>query len=135
MFLAMKEYVSWYRQWEFLRGILDLRNIAPIIAKVTENKASDDDLATVHLASIPRDMADELRRSFASHIARAFSPGSPKGSRCGSLGFSAGVRSRPRRRRNHKAGNGAGRTNRRKPNMTTNKKPAFEAFTVRDGGK
>ena len=78
MFLAMKEYVSWYRQWEFLRGILDLRNIAPIIAKVTENKASDDDLATVHLASIPRDMPDELRRSFASHIARAFSPGSPE---------------------------------------------------------
>src|ERR1035438_10776801 len=70
MFLAMKEYVSWYRQWEFLRGILDLRNIAPIIAKVTENKASDDDLATVHLASIPRDMPDELRRSFASHIDR-----------------------------------------------------------------
>src|SRR5207244_1464684 len=37
--------------------------------------------------------------------------------------------------RNHKAGNGASRTNRRKTNMTTSRKPVFEVFTVREGKK
>ena len=37
--------------------------------------ATEDDLATIHLASFPKDIPDDVRRDTASHIARAFSPG------------------------------------------------------------
>ena len=74
--LAMKQYVRWYMQWQFLRGLMDMRNAGPIIAKIVDNTATEDELATIHLASIPKDIPDDLRRGTASHIARAFSPGS-----------------------------------------------------------
>ena len=73
--LAMKQYVAWYMQWQFLRGLMDMRNAGPIIAKFVDNTATDDDLATIHLASLPKDIPDDVRRDTASHIARAFSPG------------------------------------------------------------
>lgn len=52
--LAMKQYCAWFMQWQFLRGLMDMRNTGPIIAKFVDNTATDDDLATVHLASLPR---------------------------------------------------------------------------------
>jgi hypothetical protein len=75
--LTMKQYVAWYMQWEFLRELLDARNAGPIIAKIVDNTATEDELATIHLASIPKDIPDDLRRDTASHIARAFSPRPP----------------------------------------------------------
>jgi len=72
--LAMKQYTAWYMQWKFLRDLLDARNAGPIIAKIVDNTATEDELATIHLASIPKDIPDDLRRDTASHIARAFSP-------------------------------------------------------------
>lgn len=74
LMLAMKQYVAWYRQWEFLRGIIDIGNAGPIIARFIQNQATDDDLETIHVASVPKDMPDEVRRSLASHIARVFTP-------------------------------------------------------------
>ena len=52
-----------------------MRNAGPIIAKLVDNTATEDDLATIHLASLPKDIPDDVRRDTASHIARAFSPG------------------------------------------------------------
>ena len=75
--LAMKQYVAWYMQWQFLRELMDMRNAGPIIAKIVDNSASEDELATIHLASIPKDIPDDLRRDTASHIARAFSATNP----------------------------------------------------------
>lgn len=75
--LAMKQYVAWYMQWQFLRELMDMRNAGPIIAKIVDNTATEDELATIHLASIPKDIPDELRRDTASHIARAFSATNP----------------------------------------------------------
>jgi hypothetical protein len=72
--LAMKQYVAWYRQWEFLRNLMDMRNAGPLIAKIVDNQASDDDLATIHLAST-KNLPEDLRRDFTSHIARVFSGG------------------------------------------------------------
>jgi hypothetical protein len=71
--LAMKQYVAWYMQWQFLRGLMDMRNAGPIIAKLVDNTATEDELATIHMASIPKDIPDDLRRDTAAHIARAFS--------------------------------------------------------------
>jgi hypothetical protein len=73
--LAMKQYVAWYQQWQFLRNLLDMRNTGPIIAKIVEDRASQEDLATVHLASFPKNLPEDIRRSAALHIARVFAPG------------------------------------------------------------
>ena len=62
-------------QWQFLRGLMDMRNTGPIIAKFVDNTATDDDLATVHLASLPKNIPDDVRRETASNIARAIMPG------------------------------------------------------------
>jgi hypothetical protein len=74
LMLAMKQYVAWYMQWQFLRGLMDMRNTGPIIAKFVDNTATDDDLATIHMASLPKNIPEDVRRDTASHIARAFSP-------------------------------------------------------------
>lgn len=73
--LAMKQYTAWFMQWQFLRGLMDMRNSGPIIAKFVDNTATEDDLATIHLASLPRDIPEDVRRDTAAHIARAMSPG------------------------------------------------------------
>jgi hypothetical protein len=73
--LAMKNFIGWYRAWEFLRDVLDSRIAAPIIAKFVENTASNEELSSIHLANLPKNTNPELRRAVAVHIARAFSPG------------------------------------------------------------
>ncbi len=55
---------------------MDMRNSGPIIAKFVDNTTTEDDLATIHLASLPRDIPEDVRRDTAAHIARAMSPGS-----------------------------------------------------------
>jgi len=74
--LLMKQYVAWYMQWQFLRGLMDMRNAGPIIARIVDNTATEDELATIHLASLPKDIPEDLRKDTAAHIARAYSPAS-----------------------------------------------------------
>jgi hypothetical protein len=73
--LAMKNFIGWYRQWEFLRNILDARNSGPIIARFVDDTASPEELSSIHLASLPKDTSPELRRATAAHIARVIAPG------------------------------------------------------------
>jgi len=77
--LAMKGFVGWYRSWEFLRKILDARNAGPIIAKLIDDQATQDDLARIHLASFPRNVEPEVRKTAANIIARAFSTSTDTG--------------------------------------------------------
>jgi hypothetical protein len=86
LMLAMKSFIGWYRAWEYIRKILDARIVGPIITKLVENKATEADLAPIHLAGFPKNIAPELRQAAASHIARVFSteipdksPTTPKG--------------------------------------------------------
>ena len=51
LMLAMKEYVAWYMTWVQLRQLMDARNAGPLIAKIIDNSATDDELASIHLAS------------------------------------------------------------------------------------
>lgn len=74
MALAMKNFIGWYRAWEYIRNLMDMRFAGPIIAKLAENQATEDDLATVHLASFPKNLAPDIREAAVSHIARAMSP-------------------------------------------------------------
>ena len=72
--LLMRNFVAWYRSWEYLRDLMDARNAGPILAKLVENSATDDDLASINLASFPKDVSPEIRTQAATTIARAYSP-------------------------------------------------------------
>jgi hypothetical protein len=72
--LAGKQYVAWYGNWQAIREILDTKNIGPLIAKFVDNTATKDELATIHLASLPKNLPEDVRRETAAFIARTISP-------------------------------------------------------------
>jgi hypothetical protein len=78
LFLAMKQYIAWYRTWAFIRHLMDTANVGPVIAKIVNNTATDDELARVHLASLPTNLPPDMRRATVAHIARAFSATMPE---------------------------------------------------------
>jgi len=73
LMLAMKNFIGWYRAWEYIRKILDIRYISPIITKLVENRVTEAELAPIHFAGFPQNIAPDLRQAAASHIARVFS--------------------------------------------------------------
>jgi hypothetical protein len=75
--LLMKEFIAYFRAWEYIRKILDLRIAGPIIAKLVENQATEEELAPMHLASFPKNLDPEIRRAAAMQIARSYSPDNP----------------------------------------------------------
>jgi hypothetical protein len=75
LMLAMKNFICWYRAWEYIRQILDMRFAGPLIAKFVDNKATEDDMAQIHLASLPKNLSPEIRQAAGVHIARVYSPG------------------------------------------------------------
>jgi hypothetical protein len=70
--LAVKEITGWYRSWEFVRKVLDMRYAAPALAQLVDNTATEEDLAPIHLAGFPKNIAPDVRREAAKHIARVF---------------------------------------------------------------
>ncbi len=77
MALAMKEFIGWYRSWLFIREPMDQAFAGPIIAKLVQNQATQEDLAPLHIASFPENLPADLRNSAVAHIARVFSPDTP----------------------------------------------------------
>ena len=56
-----------------------MRFSAPQVAKLVDNTATDEDMAQLHIASLPKDLPADIRQS-GRYIARAFSyelPSSP----------------------------------------------------------
>lgn len=72
LFLAMKEYVAWFKNWSYLRRLMDISNAAPIIARIVNNSASNEEMARVHLASLPKNLPPEIRKATIAHISRAY---------------------------------------------------------------
>jgi hypothetical protein len=70
--LMVKTFIAWFNAWSFLRQAIDTRNSAPILAKLVENQATEEDLATLHIASFPKNVDPEIRQSAAVHLARVF---------------------------------------------------------------
>jgi hypothetical protein len=71
----MKNFIGFYRAWEYIRNILDTRNAGPIIAKMSMGTASQADLAPIHMASFPKNVSEDIRKSAVSHLARAYEAG------------------------------------------------------------
>lgn len=73
LMLAMKNYCAWYMAWQYLRELMDMKNAGPILAKIVDNTASDDEFAQVHLASLPPD--PDIRRRTVEHVRRILDRG------------------------------------------------------------
>jgi hypothetical protein len=71
--LAMTNFVRWFRDWEQRRDLVDLAYAAPILADLTENKATDEQLASINLASFPDDLPENIRSQAAAGIVRNYS--------------------------------------------------------------
>lgn len=72
--LAMKNYVRWFRTYQFIRDGLDNAFAAPEVAKLLDNTATQEGLAKINVAGFPKDLDPTTRRAAAVQIARAISP-------------------------------------------------------------
>jgi len=72
--LMLKQFIAWFRAWEYIRRLLDMRIAGPTIAKFVDNQATEDELAPLHLASFPKNLPPEIRQAAAVQIARSYSP-------------------------------------------------------------
>ncbi len=70
--LAMKEFIDWYQCTDALRDVYDARNASPIMGKLMDGTATENEKAAVHVASLPKNLSPELRRETVMHIARAY---------------------------------------------------------------
>jgi hypothetical protein len=75
--LLMKQFIAWFRAWETMRQILDIKIAAPTMAKFAEDQASETELEPLHLASIPRNIDPDIRKATIAQIARNYSPDNP----------------------------------------------------------
>jgi hypothetical protein len=73
--LGMKNFVAWFRSWEYLRRLIDIANAGPAMADLIEGKATEEQLAPMHLASFPKDIDPAIGRTAAVNIARAYTAG------------------------------------------------------------
>jgi hypothetical protein len=71
--LLMKVYVMWFRQWQMLRDILDMKAIGPIIGKYAGGEATDEELSQIHIARLPKHLPADLRHSFVERLKASFS--------------------------------------------------------------
>jgi hypothetical protein len=76
--LAMKNYIQWFRSWTYIRTLMDMTNIGPVLANIVSGAATDEELERVHLASLPRNLPDDMRRATVEYMARAFHAPEPR---------------------------------------------------------
>lgn len=71
--LLMKNFIAWYREWQYLRVLLDMRNSGPIIGKLIHDEATEDELSQVHLAGFPKNVSPDLKQAAVDRLTRMFS--------------------------------------------------------------
>jgi len=67
--LFAKNSIEWYKGWQYLRNLLDVKNRGPLLAKFAEGSASDDELAQIHLSQFPQSAPADIRKAAAQQIA------------------------------------------------------------------
>jgi hypothetical protein len=73
--MGMKNYIVWYRSWEFMRSRMDIGFIAPLLAKAAKNEATDEELGSIHVVRLPKDTPADIRNAAFDRIKRLFSAG------------------------------------------------------------
>lgn len=61
--MMLKNFCVWYRDWEYMRGILDMSNAAPIVSKIVSGTATPKEAEQLHVVSIPSTIDPEIRRA------------------------------------------------------------------------
>ena len=59
--LAFKNYLCWYQAWLQLRTMMDTKFAGPLVAKAVTGKATEKELAAVHLAGFAGSVPPEIR--------------------------------------------------------------------------
>jgi hypothetical protein len=72
--LLMKSFIRWFREWEFLRNLLDLENAAPIVSKLLHGETTtQEERSQVHLAGFPKHVEPRIKQAALQRIANLFS--------------------------------------------------------------
>jgi len=83
--LSIKHFLGWYQNWLHLRTLMDAKFAGPLVAKAAQGKATESELAQVHLAGFPKGVPADVRTaaiaekaastpSLPAHIAQLISP-------------------------------------------------------------
>jgi hypothetical protein len=72
--LSVKNSIDWWRAWLFIRILLDAKFAAPIVAGMAEGKATDDELASINMASFPKNLPAEIKTAAIAHVGATLSP-------------------------------------------------------------
>jgi len=75
--LFVKNWIGWYRGWQYVRNLLDQRNAGPLIGKLVDNTATEEELAPIHLASFPKNLSPEIRAAAVTQLANTYSVENP----------------------------------------------------------
>lgn len=67
--LAFKNYLAWYQSWLQLRTLMDSKFAGPLIAKAVAGKATEKELAPVHMAGFAESVPAEIRAVAISQMA------------------------------------------------------------------
>lgn len=59
--LSVKNALAWYQAWLHLRILLDAKFAGPLMAKAASGKATENELAQVHLAGFPPNIPADIR--------------------------------------------------------------------------
>jgi len=73
--LALKNFLVWRVQWEIFRKILDMQYAAAAMAGLVHGQPNEKELEQIHVASFPKDIPSDLRRSAAAYMATIIAPG------------------------------------------------------------
>lgn len=68
--LAMKSHIMWFSYWQFKRNLLDSQNLRLIIARITNNTATEEERTIVNMAMLPTDISEDLRAGTADSTVR-----------------------------------------------------------------
>jgi hypothetical protein len=70
--LAMKQFVAWFKFWSICRDLMDAANVGPIVARLVDNKATEEDKARIHMASLPQNLPPDIHKATVAQVARAY---------------------------------------------------------------
>jgi hypothetical protein len=59
--LSVKCYLEWFRMWLYMRILLDGKAAAPVIAAVARGTATEEQMASVHIAGIPKSVSPQIK--------------------------------------------------------------------------
>lgn len=66
--LGVKSFISWYQSWLHLRILMDARFAGPLVAKAAAGKATERELASIHMAGFAGSVPNEVRTAAISKM-------------------------------------------------------------------